>query len=407
MALALEGVKVLDVSQVAAVPMAARLLADFGADVIHVEHPKRGDSWRDFQAGIGEGYYGAPSNINYNWENLNRNKRSLTVDLSKEMGREIIYSLSKKVDIFLTNLRPYEKKKFGLEYEILSKLNPRLIYASLTGYGKKGPEADAPGYDMTAYVARAGISHRLSFPGMPPVGFCPHFGDHVAAFILAYGVMVALYTRDKTGMGQEVDVSLLHSGIYHLSLDIAATLITGKDCDEWKPGLTGEDWPNPLVSVYETSDGRWLRLNMTKPKKYWPSFCQAIGHPELEQDPKFATLEKRKENRSALYHILKEVIRSRTLKEWRERLKDIPHAPIQNLLEVVSDPQAEANEVFVSYDHPEYGKMKGVANPVNLSKTPASVRRPAPKLGEHTEEVLLEYGFTREDIASFKEQEVI
>jgi len=406
MPLALEGVKVLDVSQVAAVPMAARLLADFGADVIHVEHPLRGDSWRDFQAGIGTGIYGAPSEINYNWENLNRNKRSLTLDLSQDTGREIIYRLSEKVDVFLTNFRQYEREKFGLEYKTLSRLNPRLIYGLLTGYGKKGPEANAPAYDQTAYVARAGIAHRLTLPGMPPSGFCPHIGDHVAALTLAQGIALALYVREKTGVGQEVEVSLLHTGLFHLSLDIAGALVTGQDCDEWKP-RSNEDWSNPLAMVYETKDKRWLRLNMTKPERYWPRFCQAVEREEWERDPRFESFDARKENRAILYHLLKEMFLGRTLEEWKDILSGIPFASLQNLVEVTSDPQARANGMFVSYEHPTYGRIEGVANPVNLSKTPATVRMPAPELGEHTEQVLVEFGYTRDDVALFKQQGVI
>ena len=174
--------------------------------------------------------------------------------------------------VLMTNLRLYERKKFGLEYETLSQINPRLIYGWLTGYGKKGPEVNEPAYDQTAYVARSGIAHRLTMPGLPPAGFVPHIGDNVAALVLAYGIATALYTREKTGFGQEVEVSLLHSAIYHLSLDIAGALVTQQDCDAWRFS-SNEDWSNLLAMVYLTKDERWLRLNMTKPEKYWPVFC--------------------------------------------------------------------------------------------------------------------------------------
>jgi len=246
MGFALQGIKVLDVSQVAAVPMAARHLADFGADVIHVERPATGDSLRVVQAGMGKTFI--QSEIDYVWENYNRGKRSVTLDLSQDGGREILYKLAEKADVFLTNFRPFEIKKFKLEYETLNRLNPRLIYGSLTGYGKKGMERDASGYDQSAYWARSGIPHKLAAlaalaPGTPPSAFLPAFGDSAAALALAYGVMMALFVRERTGVGQDVDVSLFHTGVYQLSFDIAGTLVTQRDCERLQ---SREDSPNPL-----------------------------------------------------------------------------------------------------------------------------------------------------------------
>jgi len=409
MAFAVEGIKVVDVSQVAAVPMAARHLADFGADVIHVENPVRGDSWRGYQAEIERGkalrVY-APSHINYNWENFNRNKRSLTLDLAQEGGREILYKLVAKADVFVTNLRPFELEKFNLEYDTLSRLNPRLIYGHLTGYGKKGPDRDAPGYDATAYWARSGIPYRYAEPGMAPSHIAPAFGDNVAALALAYGIMTALYVRERTGIGQEVDVALLHTGVYQLSFDIAGALVTGLDYEDWRL-RSREDVPNALSAQYQTKDGRWLLLVVLQPDRYWSRFCQAIERPDLEHDPRFESFEPRIENHAALHHILEEVFLTKTLDEWKSRLRGIPFAPFQNFLEVINDPQARANDFFVSFDHPTYGRIEVVANPIKLSKTPATIRMPAPEFGQHTEEVLLEYGYTWEDIAQFKAQGVI
>ncbi len=404
----LDGLRVLDVSQVAAVPLAARLLADFGADVIHIEHPIRGDSFRQYQAGIGAGTSGAPSNINYNWENYNRNKRSLAVDLSRRRGREIMYNLVKGADVFLTNLRQFELQKFGMEYEALNKLNTGLIYGSLSGYGKKGQEKDAPGYDQTAYWYRAGIPHVIFWPDEEPPPFQTGFGDNVAALALAFGVMTALFIREKTGLGREVDLSLFQMGVFVNSFNISGTLTTGRDSNEWsRPSR--ENFPNPLANIYQTKDNRWLSIVMLQPDRYWSKFCKAIEREDLENDLKFKSFDLRKENRVSLFHILEEVFRSKPLVEWKSRFTEagIPFAPMQNLLEVIQDPQAIANDFFFTVNHPNYGEMKLLANPVHLSEASNKLWKPAPELGQHTEEILLETGYTWEDITALKDEEVI
>ena len=416
---ALEGIKVIDVSQVAAVPMTARHLADFGADVIHIENPVTGDSWRVYQAGQG-GVTGVPSEVNYNWEVYNRNKRSMSLNLSQEEGRKIIYKMLEKADVFVTNLRLVERQEFGLEYDTLNQLNPRLIYGSLTGYGKKGPDKDLPAYDATAYWTMAAIPYMLSTPGIRTAGFRPAFGDNVAALALAFGIMTSLFVREKTGVGQEVDLSLFNIGVYQLSFDIAGALVSGQDFAEWRMNRYIEDEermkhheelvaeaeaaaelirdffrenaPNPLGLPYETKDGRRLVFIILLADRYWPRFCRVIEREDLEHDPRFNSIEARSENHLELYHIFKEAFLSKTLDEWKPLLADIPYAYDRNLLEVINDPQARANDFFVPFDHPTYGRMEVIANPIRLSETPASIRMPAPEFSQHTEEVLLELG---------------
>ncbi len=432
---ALEGIKVVDVSQVAAVPMCARHLADFGADVIHVENTVSGDSWRSLQAGQG-GNAGIPSDIPYNWENYNRNKKSVAVDLSQVRGREIIYKLTEKADVFVTNLRLSEQEKFGLKYETLNRLNPRLIYGSVTGHGKNGPDKDTPAYDTTAYWARSGVTHMLTTMGLSGPNSRPAFGDNVTGLGLALGVVLALLVRKKTGKGQEIDISLFGTGIYQLTFDVAAALVTGQDPREWAlTAVIGEDeermkrreklmdevqtaiarlvdfyreqGPNPMATIYQTKDGKQLRFNALNAERYWPKFCQLTGHKELVHDPRFESMEARRENRVQLYHIFKEAFESKTLAEWRPHLIDLPVSPIQNLVEVINDPQSEANNLFVPIDHPIHGQIKVMANPINMSETPATIRTPAPEFSQHTEEVLLELGYTWEDIAQLKEEHII
>ena len=435
MAYALEGIRVVDVSQVAAVPMCARHLADFGADVVHVEHPVRGDSWRIFQKGQGTGTNGVESEINYNWENFNRNKRSLALDLAHEGGQQILYKMVEKADVFVTNLRPFELERYNVQYQTLKAINPRLVYASLTGYGKKGPGKDDPAYDTTAYWSRSGIPHRLKAHGVATPSYTAAFGDNVAALGLAFGITMSLYVREKTGVGQEVDMSLFHTGIYQMGFDIAGTLVTGRDCDDWAldryqddeeklkrrnelqaavreamaplSDFFRENIPNPLSGLYETKDGRELTFVILQPDLYWAKFCKAIGREDLEDDPRFNSFEARKENCTALYRIFRDAFKTKTLEEWRPRLKELPYSLKQNLVEVINDPQARANDFFVPIDHPTYGRIEVISNPVKLSETPATIRMPAPEFSQHTEEVLLEYGYTWEDIARFKEQGII
>ncbi len=398
MPLALEGITIVELAQLAAAPMAGRLLADLGADVIHVEHPIRGDTWRGLMAVQGDS-----SNINWNWEHYSRNKRSITIDVSKEGGKKIIHKLVEKADVFLTNMRPLEVEKFGLEYESLSRVNSRLIYACLTGFGKRGPEKDEPGYDHTAYWARSGIAHMMMPRGTAPDCRLGAFGDNFGGMALAFGIATALFVRERTGVGQEIDVSLFQTGVYQLSFHIAQTLITGQD--QYRVERT--EMPNVLMNSYQTKDGRWLLFAILQPDRYWSSFCRAIGREDLEHDPRFESFLTRIENHAALLNILDEVFRTRTLEDWKVRLEGIPFAPVQNLQEVIADPQAKANDFFVPFDHPTHGPIDMVASPVKLSKTPATIRTPAPEFGEHTEEVLLEWGYTWKDIERFKKDGAI
>ncbi|MGA8848441.1 MAG: CoA transferase [Dehalococcoidia bacterium] len=426
MARALEGIKVIDISQVAAVPMCARHLADFGADVIHIERPVIGDSWRFYQTDQVAAMNAAPSAINYNWEVYNRNKRSIALDLKHKSGRKILHRLIERADVILTNLRSFEIKRFGLEYAELSRINPRIIYGNLNAFGTSGPDKDLPGYDVLAYWYRSGIADVFSFPGVPVLGFRPGFGDNAAAMALAYGVMVALFVRERTGLGQEVHISLLHAGMYQISYDIAGALVTGLDFADWREcpppeAVTQSEMAveeirrfytqkktNPLEYVYRTRDSKRICILSLQPDRYWRKFCSAIGRDDLANAPTCQTMEGRAEHCTALINTIQETLATKTLGEWIPLLEDnIPFGVVQTAKEAANDPQARASGCFVSYDHPKYGRIQSLASHISLSKTPAEVRMPAPENGQHTEEVLLEAGYSKEDIARFKEQKVI
>ncbi|MFC1886584.1 CaiB/BaiF CoA transferase family protein, partial [Thermodesulfobacteriota bacterium] len=392
---------------------------------IHVENPLTGDYWRIFQQAQADSESGCPSDFNYNWENFNRNKRSITINLDTENGRAIMHRVVKEADVFLSNLRPFELEKFQLDYETLNQINPRIIWGNITGYGNAGPDKDHPAYDTTAYWARAGLPYLLSYPGVPCVNYRPAMGDNVAGLALAYGVMQALYVREKTGVGQAVDVSLLHTGLYQMSHDVSGALITGKDVSDWReaPPLELQQQSmeaisrilsfyaakrkNPLTGIYLTKDMRSLLFVILQPDRYWVKFCKAAGREDLSSNPKYNTMAGRSEDIVELRETFTETFRTKTLDEWRPLLKGIPYAPVQNLKEAVTDIQAKESGCFVSYDHPTQGRIEQLDNPVKMSKTPSSVRMPAPEFGQHTEEVLLEYGYTWDDIIGFKDNGAI
>ncbi|MFC1939528.1 CaiB/BaiF CoA transferase family protein [Chloroflexota bacterium] len=408
MASALRGIRVIETATAAAGPMTGRLLGDWGADVIHVEHPLHGDMGRSQGSLATVRHRGGrfmESDIDHRFENHNCNKRGMTLDLSQELGQDILYRMLKRADVFLVNFRPRELKKFKLEYETLSRLNPSLIFADVTGYGREGPDQDLPGYDFNAFWAKSGLLHVLQTPEMSPPPTPNANGDRTAAIALACGILVALFEREKNGIGQEVDVSLFGTGIFFNATDVGGSLVTGKD----RQNINREDVINALQNSYKTKDGRWFRLALPQPDRYWSRFCHAIEREDIEKDPRFASFEPRIDNHLALFHILEEVFMSRPLAEWKVRLTEaqLPWAAVQTLPEVISDPQARANGYFVACDHPVHGSIELVANPVKLSKTPASVRLPAPQFGQHTEEILLEYDYTWQDINSFKKQGVI
>jgi crotonobetainyl-CoA:carnitine CoA-transferase CaiB-like acyl-CoA transferase len=396
MSIGLEGIKVVETASVAAGPMAGRFLADWGADVIHVDHVIRKAWMKQMQAN---------QQMNF-LQDRNRNKRAIMLDLSKERGHEVILRLLKNADILLSNFRPYELEKFKLEYETLSQLNPRLICANITGYGKKGPYKDTPAYGPIAGDSRAGLLNSLMLPGSSPPQVSGQMADYITAMTLVCGITTALFTRERTGLGQEVDASLFQSMVFALSGDIADTLASGQE----RGTVDRKDIARPLTSPYKTKDGRWLHILLgLGAELIWPRFCRAIGREDLISDPRFSSPELITQNYSDLYDILDDVFMSKTLEEWRPRLNEanFPWSPLQSFLEVTKDPQARANDFFIPLSLPAGNSIEVVANPIKLSRIPEVIRTPAPEFGQHTDEVLLEHGYTSDDIAKFREQGVI
>jgi crotonobetainyl-CoA:carnitine CoA-transferase CaiB-like acyl-CoA transferase len=262
-------------------------------------------------------------------------------------------------------------------------------------------------------------------PGMPVYGYRPGIGDKVVGLGLAYGIMQALYLREKTGIGQAVDLSLYHTGMFQMSFDVSGALITGLDFNDWRSQPPQEliqqslalmmqmmqffniKITSPLTGAYFTKDARTLMFVILQPDRYWAKFCKATGHEELLQNHKYDTIEGRAEDYPQLRQLFAQTFLTKTFDEWHPLLEGIPYAPTQTLKEVINDVQAIESGCFVEYEHPRRGKIRQIANPINMSDNPADVSMPAPEFGQHTEEVLLEYGYSWEDIAKFKDEGTI
>jgi crotonobetainyl-CoA:carnitine CoA-transferase CaiB-like acyl-CoA transferase len=342
--------------------------------------------------------------INWVMQVLNRNQKGLAVDVKKDSGREIIHQLVQKADVFMSNYERGSVKRLQLDYTSLYRINPRLIYAFVSGYGPVGPDKDERGYDFTAGWARSGMMYLIGEPGTPPAPQRVGMIDSAAGAHLVGAICAALIQREKTGEGQEIEISLYHTAVWTLCVDIQAALSGREPVKHDRTKAT-----NPIWNSYRTKDNRWFWLAMLQPDPAWPGFCQAIERPELEIDPRFNSLESRRENCEELIHIIDEVLTSKTMKEWEERFRanNCLYGRVQTPLEVIDDPQALANSFFEEVDYSNTGKIRLVTTPIKFSKNPASLRTACPELGQHNEEILLELGYSWDNITQLKDQGII
>ncbi len=403
MKLPLEGIKVLDFSVWMFGSVGAAHLADMGAEVIKVENPKGGDPGRGLLSS------GVVPLVEWNmyFGNNNRNKKSLAIDLYDDRGREVIYKLAEKTDVFTSNMQRAPLQRMKVDYPTLSRINPKIIYAIASGFGRYGPARDYPAHD-TDGQSRAGIMTTLGEPGQPPVYTGSATGDAVGALTLAWAIVTALFHRERTGVGQEVDTSLFGAQIMFEAGTLQPYLAT-RD-----PALTKQqsrkDAHNPLYNIYPAKD-KWIFLAMVEEERFWDNFCKGLGKPELAKDSRFDTHKKRcGESRRALIDLLNGLLPTKTVSEWLEGWKELGliAEPVNSFKELYEDPQAINNEYIVQYAHPNFQKPKPMMGfPAQFSKTPGKIQAPEPMLGQHTEEILIDIGYSWEDIGALKTDNVI
>lgn len=397
----LDGVRLVEVAEWFFVPGAGTVIADWGADVIKIEHPTRGDPLRGL---ISSGIIPGATGLNFFIENGSRNKRSLGLDLGTDRGREILYGLVEKADIFLTSFTPQARRKLKIDVDDIRAVNPKIIYAKGSGQGPQGPEAERGGFDAGSFWSRGGIAHMLSEPGKPPIMQRAAFGDTIGATFIAGGIAAALYHREKTGQGTVIDVSLLGTAVWLMAPDILAALLLGHDL----PHNDRSRAPNPIMNSYRCQDDKWLMLMMLTPLRHWEEFCKAIEREDLFAEyPLMTWIDE--QVRFKLVDILGTHFATRSRAAWIERLLqyDTIHAPVQTPTEVRDDPQVLANRYLVDYEHPTHGAFKVACSPVQFDGEPTDVRRVAPDSGQDTEEILLELGLSWDDIGALKTQQVI
>jgi len=403
MPMPLEGIRVIDWTIWQQGPVASVMLGDLGADVIKIEERVGGDPGRGILKAQGLDLRDRP---NFYFEANNRNKRSLTVDLKKPEGVAIVQRLAERADVFVQNFRKGVAGRLGLDAATLRARNPRLVYASASGYGPEGPESGAPSFDYLG-LARSGIMYSCGEPDDEPLAIAGGIADQMGAIMLAYGIVTALLARERTGRGQEVDASHLGSMAWLQGLGLSARLMLGRAL----PRQPRRFATNPLWNHYRCGDGLWLALSMLQPDRYWERFCAVLEIPEAAADPRFKTMLDRMMNAGECIALLDEVFARRPRAEWLRRLAsggDFIYSIINSVDDLPDDPQMQANGYVTAFEHPAFGPTQVVGLPVRLSETPGSIRLPAPEFGQHTEEVLREVlGCSWEEIGRLREDEVI
>ena len=396
----LEGLRVVELASYIAAPGAAGIMADWGAEVIKIEAPA-GDPMRNFFDGMDADAHGNPV-----FELDNRGKRGVVLDISNPEGREAAIRLAKTADIFLTNVRPGSLKRAGLDFDSLHAEHPSLIYCSLTGYGLRGADADRAGMDVAAFWSRAGVGSITAPKGVDPFPIRTAMGDHITSLSTVAAILAAVHERHSTGRGRLVETSLLRTGVYSIGSDMAIQLRFGKLAST-RPRAQAVQ---PLANFFKTADGRWICLLVRTGGKDWPQIAAAaVGCPELVEDPLFATSRDRRHNAPALVEILDQAFGAFAYEDIAARLDeyDITWAPYQTPGELSRDPQADAAGCFVQTPDGKGGSFRAPASPARFPGYDDTPKSGPPSLGQHTDEVLAELGYSADEIAALRDSKAV
>ncbi|WP_262058855.1 CaiB/BaiF CoA transferase family protein [Streptomyces sp. STR69] len=400
----MEGVRVLEVAQFTFVPAAGAVLADWGADVIKIEHAERGDGQRGLVRVLGYDATSAGSSFFPIVEGPNRGKRSVGLALEKPSARKAFEELVRRSDVFLTNFLPEARAKLRIEVEDIRAINPDIIYVRGSGFGQRGDEATKGGYDSTAFWARGGSAAGVTPPGADRMIRMPAgaYGDAMGGMTIAGGIAAALYSRATTGEPSVVDVSLLGVGAWATQFTVNMALMNGGPLPVNVQPRHGSR-TNPLIGAYMTSDGRWIELSMLQPGRYWAEFCKLAGRGELGTDERFDSTEKLMANAAQAAGIVAELIASRPFEEWVEILSrgEGQWSVVQNAWEVGQDPSLRANGLIAPVVDADGVDRELVASPVQFDETPVDITR-APQFAEHTDEVLRSLGLSDEELIALK-----
>ena len=398
----LDGVRVIEMGLWVAGPSAGGILADWGAEVVKVEMPT-GDPMRTLYSALS----GSKESRCPPFDLHNRGKRSIVVDVNHPDGRALAQRLIGTADVFLTNMRPQFLRRAGLDHESLLASYPKLIYGALTGYGLEGPDKDAPGFDMAAFSARSGISHRATPPGGVPPTLPGGMGDNVTAITLVAGLLGALLHRERTGHGQLVATSLLRTGMFATSMELSAFLALGKVAPP--PSRTNPQ--NPLMNSYRASDDRWLWLIGAEAERHWQPILKALDAIQLMDDERFTNARERRRNGVALVAAFDEIFARRTRDEWAMTFAehDIWWAPVNSYEDLINDPQAHAAHAFVQMPAPagNGATQTTLTTPVDFSGAPVEAPRASPELGSSTDAVLRELGVGVDEIVRLREAKAV
>ena len=382
----LDDLTVVDAATFLAGPGAATIMGDFGANVIKIEPPS-GDTYRTLV-----GRHPVP----YHWLLTSRNKRSLAVDLTEEAGQQVIHKLIGSADVMTTNFLPAQLERYQLEYERVKALNPRLVYAHISGYGLEGPDVEKRAFDITAWWARSGLMEFVRDPGQRPLQSAPGMGDHSTAVAMFGSIMTGLYRRERTGEGCFVSTSLAATGTWANGMALQG-VIAGNDLGKYRQE---RDWVDPFMASYCCRDDRWIVLASMVPMKEWPKICTALGHPEWTEDSRFASFKAIREHRSELVELLSGAIGAITLDELKAAFDEhgVTWGPVQSMGEVIHDPQLRAAGIVVETGDDDAAYPLTIASPINVREAPKRTPRRAPGIGQDSVAILAENGFQEDEI---------